>query len=641
MRFNFHKNINNIICILIFLIIGGLIYSNTLNNPFTFDDTNNIVDNASIKNSSIYYQINQPRYIGIISFALNYKFNKLNPYGYHLANIIIHIMNAICVFFLTKEIATLSPMKIQHKWKEIIPFFSSLIFLVHPIQTQAVNYVVQRETSLAAFFVLISILFYVRFKRYGQIPNYLISLIACLLAFKTKENTATLPLILIVIGFLFFAQEKNYKQIFMNILPYFLLLIVIPLSFINVNKSAGELLGEINRASYATPVISRSTYFFTELNVIISYMKLIMLPVNQSIDYYYPLSQSLFENKTFFSFCLIVMIIILALKMARKYAVISFGIFWFFIFLLVESSIIPIADVIFEHRIYLPSIGFIIGAVRSLFLIENRYKWRILTPILCVIILLLSILAFERNTIWQSEISLWQDASIKFPQNARSFANLGYAYAKQGNCEESIKASKIAIKLDPEQKYAWYNLGGCHWRTNFIVEAINDFNNVLRLDPAASNASCELAKIFMKKHNILFASHVLKRAKDFDSNNVQINALLADAYCQIGNLSEAKKIFEEAKKAGIDSAHFYYNYAICLFKKNEIQESKINFISSLELNPDEIESYYFLALIYEKENDYEKAASYYKMFISKSKEDNNLVADAKKKMNQIMNKSSH
>lgn len=272
------------------------------------------------------------------------------PYNQCLHGILVFLICSLLLHILKLNLSNLQSY-----------FFSltvSLLFILHPIQTQAVTYISQRFASLAALFAFSSIYCYLQYRNKSSSAYYIGSLLFALLAFKTKENTATLPLIIIMLEWLVFRPSNRHKKIIIAVIPYFFLLSVIVFSFVNAKKPVAELVNDIIGKSVETSTISRTTYLMTQFRVITTYLRLLLLPIRQSIDYYYPLSKSFFEGKTFLCFLLLLCLLIISIIIRKKYTAISVGMLWFFIFLIVESSIIPIADVIFEHRLYLPSFGF-------------------------------------------------------------------------------------------------------------------------------------------------------------------------------------------------------------------------------------------------------------------------------------------
>ena len=513
----------------IFSLLGILIYSNVLNSPFIFDDEMYITDNYQIRDiSNLLNDFSGTRYIGFLSFAINYYFGGLNTFGYHLVNVIIHILNAILVYFLVsltfktgigigkgmgkdKDISSPIPLP------DFIAFSVSLIFLVHPIQTQAVSYITQRFTSLATFFYLLALVLYIkarlkgteakrlkgRFNLFPFSPLYLLSLFSAVLAMKTKEISFTLPFVIFLYEFTFFSnQGLRIKSRLLYLLPFLLTLLIIPLTFLwaqNIGGVApahdvGEMIMKLQLLEMKD--LSRYTYLMTQFRVIITYMRLLILPVNQIFEYDFPLSKSLFEPSTFISVLFILSTLVFTIHLyvqslkkdngLRK--IISFGILWFFITLSIESSIISIKDVIFEHRLYLPSVGFILSATTSLFYgfgyLEKRLNRPLWNHVLATVIIaafVLSFATYKRNILWSDSYLMHLDNVNKAPNRAVPHNNLGNAYNSKGQYDRAIEDFKKAIALDPNLVLAYNNRGIAYALSGNMGRAISDFQKACDL----------------------------------------------------------------------------------------------------------------------------------------------------------------
>ena len=385
-----------IFSLLAITILGTIIYSNTFNASWHFDDNTTIVENYNIRDLKKTVLGGGSRWLGFITFALNYYFGKLDVFGYHLVNTCIHLISAILVYFLVLlsfKTPCLKDTKISH-YTASLSLASGLLFVAHPIQTQAVTYIVQRFASLATLFYLLSLVFFIKArlhnlegKRFYFIPHlawYLGSLVSAFLAMKTKEISITLPAIIMLYEFCFFSLSlRTLVRKLAYLIPFLLAFFIIPLSRYGIGLfgiSGGTFIGiaevgdVIGQATQETTAISRTDYLLTQFNVIVTYIRLLFFPVNQNLDYDYPLSHTLFEFPTFLSFLFLASIIIFGVWMFRRSQLISFGIFWFFTTISVESSIIPIRDVIFEHRVYLPSVGFVIFLTVAIYQMVEQIK---------------------------------------------------------------------------------------------------------------------------------------------------------------------------------------------------------------------------------------------------------------------------
>lgn len=634
------KSYRNVKVIILIIFIGSIIYFNSLNNPFAFDDYSSIINNEDIKKSTIFSELNRPRYIAVITLALNYRISESSTLTYHIFNTIIHIINAILVYYLIKLITNILQSQTGKTIHPTVAIITSLLFLTHPIQTQAVTYIVQRMASLATLFALLCIFYYLKYRNLKKTKSsyYILSIISCLFAYKTKENTATLPLVLLMLELMLFKNKTIIKKRIFYLLPYLILIIVIPLSFIKLNTPLNDLFGDLSQISAQTQKISRNQYLLTQFRVITTYIRLLFLPINQAIDYYYPLSNSLIELKTFLSFILIILLLTVSFILTKKHPCVSIGLFWFFIFLLIESSIIPIRDVIFEHRLYLPSIGFLFSFTCIISYIYNKYKFeKIALAFFIIIIIILCICTYYRNIVWGDEVALWQDATNKFPKNARAISNLGTALARSNLCKEAIEQLQKALTLNDKDPNTWYNLAFCYKTLKLPDQAITGYKKVIELRPDYQKASVDIAMIYIAQRRNIEAYNVLINAMKYHPEHPYNNALLANVLCQMGNIEQSLTDFEKAVLKGLDYADILFNYAICLLEHNKIQESRKNLFRTLRLNPKDIEAMYFIGLTYFLEKDYEKSKYYFNIYLENSPK-GRWTSDIKNKLSFIKNK---
>ncbi|MBI4824287.1 MAG: hypothetical protein HY805_08690 [Nitrospirae bacterium] len=301
----------------------------------------------------------------------------------------------------------------------LIALFSSLLFVSHPIQTEAVTYIFQRLASLCAFFYLLSLVFYIKWRlgvkekspspviARGDSPEaisgiatpsarndrgeidkkiitalllYLGSLLSAILAMKTKENAFTLPVVIMLYEFFFFKGSLGKRILYL--IPFLLTMLIIPFSLIGIDKPVGEIISGVEPATRGYGEISRQDYLFTQFRVITTYIRLLFLPINQNIGYDYPVYHSFFEVQVFLSFLFLLSIFGFAVylyvrsKSSPISRLIAFGVFWFFITLSVESSIIPLPMWINEYRVYLPSVGALVAVTSSIFILVEKIKNR-------------------------------------------------------------------------------------------------------------------------------------------------------------------------------------------------------------------------------------------------------------------------
>lgn len=364
---------------LLIAISSLIVYSNTFHASFHFDDTPQIVENYQIRNLSNWFDIVKgQRGIAMLTFAINYAIGGLNVAGYHIVNLAIHITNGILVYFLI--FLTLGNIDSLKDKAKKIAIFTALLFAVHPIQTQAVTYIVQRMETLASMFMLIGILFFVKGTKTSntsaRILLYGAVVVSYLLGFYSKEIAITLPALIFLYDYCFIAGN-DIKKLVPRLPLYVVLLIMLAFfaapTFTGLKETPGESAG------FGVQSITPKEYLFTQFNVLIYYIALLFVPVNQNLDYDFPISKGLFEipvvkegtilnypiPPAFVSLLILSAIIGFAVYLFTRHAqritqrgrLFAFFILWFFIILSPTSSFIPIIDVIFEHRLYLASVG--------------------------------------------------------------------------------------------------------------------------------------------------------------------------------------------------------------------------------------------------------------------------------------------
>lgn len=604
---NLSKKYFSLFFVLFSFINGFIIYFNTFDAPFLFDDYTNIANNILIRNIWNFIPPSGSRDIGYLTFSLNYYFSMLNVNAYHVTNTLIHICNAIIVYFLYSILLkNLLPDSSSTK-NRFIAVFTSLIFLVHPIQTGAVTYIVQRFTSLSTLFFLFSVIMYIkasidyslnrRFLSKKHLLYYFLSIFSAILAMKTKEITLTLPLIILMCEFFlrFGINKDNYRaKSVIYLMPFMLTFLIIPLRFINTDVPIGELLGEISEKSKEAENIGRAEYLFTQFRVITTYIRLMFIPAGQNLDYDYRISRSFLEPSVLLSLSLHLLIISSAFLIFSRFRkdnalIIPFGIFWFYITLSVESSIIPIRDVIFEHRLYLPSSGLISSFLTGLFistegLLKEKSRNFLIVFIVSVLIIF-SALTINRNMLWQDGLSIWQDTIEKSPFKSRPYSNLANLYQEKRMYAEAEKNYLKAIELSPSSSGLHNNLGNVYKAQTRYTEAIDEYTKAIDLDPKFAEAYFNLGVSLSdlgQKENALFN---LNKAIEFSPLMFDAYISLGNVYDDMGRKAEALEAYTKSLEINPYSYMAYYNRGIFYERIGDIENAKKDYFKALELNP--------------------------------------------------------
>lgn len=580
----FKKNARHQFLALLLIPLGFALYSAALRAPFVYDDRGYIVTNADIRSLSNFLDFSGTRYVGFLSFALNYRIGGLTPFDFHLTNILVHIINAMLVFFIVMEIYK-TPL-VRSMCRETgartafvsVAFASSVIFLAHPVETQAVAYVTQRFASLATLFYALAVFLYSRARALCDaeargLDNhrgagmkkwsfYAASLISTVVAMKTKEISFTIPFVITLYDYVFFPEGFRKEGMPLRI-PFYLTLLIIPLSLLGPEIGIGSvrgIAGDLRKMElHDAGSISGYAYMLTQLSVIVTYIRLLLFPANQRIDYDYPLSGSLFEARALSSLFIILSLISLAVyvlwrskKEMNFYGpLFSFGIFWFFITLLVESSVVPIQDVIFEQRAYLPSMGFIIAAVAAAAFLAGRICKRAglriaegmpALFILAAVCPLLFYAVHKRNLIWTDEMLLLNDAIGKSPRKARLYYARALVHMDRREFAEAVKDSTEAITLNPKL-HNQYNIRGIAYSSlKMYRESLKDLTTAIAYDPTVA------ASYYNRGITYTSLGEYGKAVSDYNSA-LAIDPGYADAY---NNRGVVYSLMGEFKKAEAD-----------------------------------------------------------------------------------------
>jgi tetratricopeptide (TPR) repeat protein len=525
-------------------------YSNTFSVPFQFDDPYNITSEPLVRARSFMKLLAMTRGVGHFTFALNYGLHGADVAGYHVVNLIVHVLNALLVYglvVLSFRTPVLQRSSLRHR-AGTIAFFSALLFAVHPVQTEAVTYIVQRFASLAALFYLTSLVAYIKSRLAGlenrskgmTLAWYAAALVSAVLAMKTKEIAFTLPVVITLYELLFF--EGTIKKRIFLLLPLLLTMMIIPLSLLGTATPLGQMINDVSETTRVQTDMTRGGYLFTEFTVIVTYLRLLFLPYHQNLDYDYPVFHSFLEPQVVFSFLLLALLfgtgIYLLYRERRSPGagrLIAFGIFWFFITLSVESSVIPIVDVIFEHRLYLPSVGFFLACTSALFLGAARLKARwpqadraVMGALLSASVVLAG-LTFARNIIWQSEVSLWENVIALSPAKARGYNGLGLAYQHLSRHGKAIDCFSRAISLDPEYFNAYMNRGVMYGQTGAFDKALEDLDRAIVINP-------KFAEAYSNRGIVYALTGQYDKAFDDFTKALALNAVLAEAYYNRGKV---------------------------------------------------------------------------------------------------------
>lgn len=622
------------VCVSILLAVGSMVYSNTLHSPFIFDDIHNILQNSFIRmnkfSPAIFQNLTQcpckTRPVANFSFALDYYFHQYHLFGYHAVNIFIHVITGILLFLFFKITyriyLSLNAPKNNDQDLFYIPFLGALLWLVHPVNTESVTYIVQRMTSMAGMFYILSLLLYavgrkglqnsqaknIRHNKTRILPFLYFTgcVISGILALGSKQIAATLPIVILLYEWLFSQHENpiNLKKL-MLCLTAMVFFAIIAIVFLGKNPIEKILF------TYEIRKFTVSERLLTEARIVIYYISLFFYPSPSrlNLEYDYPLSHSLFMPiPTAIAVCAIIGMIGIAAYTINKNRIISFCILWFLGNLVIESSIIPL-DLAFEHRLYLIYMMPAFLFSYSLFHVLKN-KWLAIS-LLSFLVLVFSYWTYQRNTIWLDETTIWKDCVSKSPNKSRPYSSLGAAYGKMGNLDLAINYFQKALRLDPDLGQTYDSIGYTLYQQGKYQEAVNYINTGLKMKPNDPNMTFHLA-------SVLKAQGKYDQAMDQFLKVIQLTPYDIDAYYNLGiiqykldRIENAESSFQKAISIDPSDTQTHQMLGKLYLRQREYQKAVNQFNYILKLNPRDFSAYIGLGDVNKAEGNLSQAIAYY------------------------------
>jgi len=450
------------------------VYANSLGVGFVMDDE--AIFEIGPKSLPEILLHGGARRLADITFALNYHLHGQSVAGYHLVNGVIHLATSLTLYHLSLSLVqainqpVTEPGSNQSALEEFIPFFTALLFAVHPIQTQAVTYIIQRYTSLATFFYLLSALLFVKARAAAESGlsrrrAFILgggAVTAGIFALFCKQISFTLPLMLLMIEVTVFRGRLLTRR-FLVLCGLFASATLL-FAYLNWHDSTlGDFVFDLRQGTSEDSHASRMSYFLTQFRVTATYLRLLVLPINQNLFYDYPLFTSLFSTPVTASLALHIALLTLAVYLLRQSGcstdqqtatslrLISLGIFWFYLALLIESSIFPIRDLMFEHRVYLPSAGIFLSIAAAVAAVAGKRERGAMAAwsLLAIVSLVLGGMTVARNNVWRDSLKFWEDTVRKAPNQYLAGFNLSLEYRDRNMLDKALPQLVRTLELRP------------------------------------------------------------------------------------------------------------------------------------------------------------------------------------------------
>ena len=514
------------------VILGALfavyqIYEPALNGGFVFDDRYLPFFDPNVS-GKFWTFVGNLRPLLMISFWIDYhRAGGADPHAFHSTNILLHFCTSILISLIVLRIVEWA--NVQGRMRVALALFSGGLFLLHPLQTESVAYVASRSEVLSALFYFAAFALFVWRPDSMTRGRELIRVLAILLLFVaaagTKEDTLTLPVLMVLTDLYWHRGLRRNSILYATLGVTAIAGAVYVLRILRSSNSAGFRFGGV------TPL----NYFFTESRVLWTYLRLIILPAGQNVDPDVAISHGAFDHGAIVFLLALVALAVAAWMYRQRAPLAAFGFFAFLLLIAPTSSIVPIKDVLAEHRLYIPFLGLTLIACDLL----RRSAFPQAVTIAGIALIVCSAVTYQRAEVWSGPLALWRDTIEKSPDKYRPRFQLAYANFEQNHCAEAVKDYQIASKLAPvddELLVDWALALDCDNQHNAALDKLHQaaaMNNT-------PHVHTQIAVVYAKRQRYEQARAELMQALQLDPiNNLAISYL--------GSVEEAEHRCPEAR----------------------------------------------------------------------------------------------
>jgi tetratricopeptide (TPR) repeat protein len=513
----------HLLAALVLTALCAALYVRTADHPMVFDDNMYLTDNPIFRDASNFtyplhfkefvlrpgemgadpdYAVNfVMRPVAYATFYLNYMLDGFQPRWYRVVNTLVHTGNALLLYALVHLLLLRrEEQPAQTRSRQFIALTAAALFAAHPLAIESVTYVVQRFTSLAAFFYLLTlVLYFVSFSaaRHGRLLRAA-AVLTTLLGMLTKECTVTLPLLAVLLDRLVLGTA--WRDSLRRALPLLLCLPLIPgLVLLTSAVLAGGSLdvnAALNIVNSRDEPLSQWSYFVTQITVVAEYLRLLVWPAGMNLDPEWPVYHSIRTGHVLVSLAVLAVFAGIVTWLWRRAgddvrmrAAFAFML-WYFATISISSGLVPLPDMMAEHRAYLPSAGiFILAAI----LIDRARAWLpaarpaawVPAAAVVVITLTLSTVTWARNDVWSSAYTLWKDTAEKSPGKYRVWSNLGAAASDAGRDQEALECFQKSLQIEPRFQNGMFNLANSLLKLGRVKESVSTMERMMKLNEMA------------------------------------------------------------------------------------------------------------------------------------------------------------
>lgn len=637
------------------IILAGLtaiFYSPSLHYAFQFDSVANITKQFSIRHNGFWdLFLKNTRWISYWLNSVYYSIGQFKPFFYRLGNLIIHTTNGLLIFFiLFLGLKNLKQKNFFSNNAFSIALFTSILFLLHPVQTQTVSYVIQGQLEgLAALFILGVVLCFFLVSRTRTVLSkafltgilFALALLSC----GTKEIAIISPALLLLFDWFFIAQGKweslkkrallhaSIALFIFGIYLYFLKPGFFT-SILGLQRTANNNIGNVITQKPGIQ-ITPWMFFRSQFKVILHYLWMFIWPFNISVEYDWVLSRGLLYPDAFFPLLALLGIVAATFQLLRRNMIhlVGFGLLWFFICLAPRSSIIPSPELLVDYKTYLASFGwlfliasglvwstqFVLGKIKSLPAILSTQRYGTQT-IGVTIAIILGMLTTSRNTVWRSGIDFWSNVIKNAPGKARAYNNYGVELSLiRKDYEGAVPYFKKAISMDKNYADPLNNIAVAYSHLGRLDDAINSLKRSLKIHPYYPEGYNNLASFYIQKGDVKKAEKTLGIALRLRPHYGKAYFNLGRIHLKRGDKEKAWECFKNCcTKADFDGKFGFSVYAKTSMDLKKYDDAIFAYGKMLQLDPNDQQASFNLANACHLSGSYEKSREIYQGIIARN-----------------------
>ncbi|HTS30433.1 MAG TPA: tetratricopeptide repeat protein [Bryobacteraceae bacterium] len=530
------------------LVAAFWAYGPALNGPFLFDDQALPFALPNFQAPLINWLKADVRPVLFFTYYLNAQIGDGNPYSFHVVNVLIHLVSTGLIFLIVRRLLEwrrreAGPQRITPKDRtdDFLAGLAAAIFLVHPVQTEAVAYLAGRSESLSAMFGLAALAVFV-YRKQATVTWAVAAAVLALfgLALLSKQNAIALPALLLLTdywwnpGFTFQGIRANWR-------------LYVP-TLLGALVGTGffwKLIMTAETAGFGMKDLTWYQYFFTQCRALFVYLGLFVLPANLTADWDFSISRSILDHGAIAGLIVLVTLAAAAWHYRRRFPLASFGFFVFLVMMAPTSSILPIRDPIAERRLYSAILGLLLIAVDLLGRVKLERK--VLVAASAAVVLLLTVVTHARAAVWSDSLALWEDTARKAPNKRRVRFQLGYAYfsLEPPDYQRAIAEFEKAGQLEPPDYNLLVDEGLAYDGLNRIDDALAKLRLAAMKGPTA-HVYTQIGMVYAKRQRWPQALDALATAEKIDAGFGPTYMYRGKVYELTGRFAEARTEYEHA-----------------------------------------------------------------------------------------------